>query len=189
MIVLGLILLVLGALGCVAVYSGTRGATVTIPLDINGFTRDVSALELAIATAAAVLLLALGWAAVAHSVRRRSRRRREDREQEHVAELERAASDQRATHERQLRDAGARNEDLEQREATLSTRASELETRTSELEARDSELTRREAEWRDRQGPSVADVVTGRAEGRVADGSAHWKQGGTDGAAEHDADS
>lgn len=169
MIVLGLILLVLGALGCVAVYSGTRGATTTIPLDINGFTRDVTALELAVATAVAVLLLALGWAVVARSVRRRARRRREDREQEHVAELERSASDQRATHERQMRDAGARNEDLEKRETALS-------TRTSELDTREADLGRREAEWRDREGPSVADVVTGRADGRVSDGTAAWKQ-------------
>lgn len=160
MILLGLILLLAGVGAATLAFMATSGQPGTIEVEALGFTRQVSALELVVLGAAATLLVCLGWAAVAASTRRRARLRREERDHERLAEVERAAESERAEFDRRLAEGGARDEDLNRRE--------------DELYAREQELARREAEWRDREGPSVADVVTGRAEGSVADGTAQW---------------
>jgi hypothetical protein len=73
-----------------------------------------------------------------------------------------------------MEEAGLRDEDLRRREE-------ELTARREELEARDQDLSRREAGWREQNRPSVADVVTGRAEGSVSQGTAEWADEGSNG--------
>lgn len=172
MTLLGLVLIIAGAaLGVLAV-AATTGQAGTITVSALGFSREAHALELVIVGAAATLLICLGWALVSAAMRRRARVRREDRERERLAEVERAAEDERVEHERRMAEAGASQE-------ALTRRAAELDERHGELDAREQELARREVEWRDRQGPSVADVVTGRAQGSVTDGTAQWSDATT----------
>jgi hypothetical protein len=177
MALIGVILLLIGAGAAVVTYIGAQAAGGTIALTALGFTRTVSPLELAAYAAIAVLLIALGWALLASAARRRARARREDKEAARLAEVEEKAETARLDSERRIEEAGLRDEDLRRRE-------SQLNTRDEELGSREAELSRREAEWRERQGPSVADVVTGRAEGNVHEGTASWTDGAdrTDGA-------
>jgi hypothetical protein len=65
------------------------------------------------------------------------------------------------------------------RDEDFARREEQIRTRQAEIELREDELARRETAWRDREGPSVADVVTGRAQGRVSDGSAEWVDDGS----------
>lgn len=167
MALLGVILLLLGAGAGVVAYLATRGAAGTVTVTAFGLSRAATPLELVIYGAVAVLLFALGWAMVSAAARRRSRQRREDKETARVTEAEQNADDARRDHERELRESGLRDEDLRRRE-------SELAARHEGLDTREAELARREDEWREREGPSVADVVTGRAEGRVSEGTAAW---------------
>lgn len=172
MILLGLILLLLGgALGLVA-YLGATPSSQTIELSEFGFTRVSSPLELLIIGAVAVLLVWLGWSAMAMTMRRRARLRREEREQERYAELERTHEEYRTESDRRFEEARLRDEDFARREE-------QIETRQAEVDLREDELARRETAWRDREGPSVADVVTGRATGRVSEGTAEWVDDGT----------
>jgi membrane protein implicated in regulation of membrane protease activity len=173
MAIIGVILLLIGAGAAVVTYIGARAAGGTIALTALGFTRNASPLELAIYAAAAVLLIALGWALLSAAARRRARTRREEKEAARLAEVEEKAETARLEHERRFEEAGLRDEDLRRREA-------ELTARHEGLDSRESELARREAEWRDRESPSVADVVTGRAEGNVHDGTASWRTDATD---------
>lgn len=173
MVLFGLILLILGAvIGVIAVVT-TLGTTTTVHLEAVGVQRDATALELVIAGGIAVLLVALGWAVLASRARRRVRIRREQREEERLADVERAADAERTEHQRRMEEAGLRDEDLKRREA-------ELTARHEELESRDQDLSRREAAWRQQVGPSVADVVAGRAQGNVSKGTAEWVDDGTD---------
>jgi membrane protein implicated in regulation of membrane protease activity len=167
MALIGVILLLIGAGAAVVTYIGAQAAGGTIALSALGFSRTVSPLELAIYAGVAVLLIALGWALLSAAARRRVRARREQKESARIAEVEEKAETARLDHERRFEEAGLRDEDLRRRE-------DELTTRHETLDSRESELARREAEWRERQGPSVADVVTGRAEGNVHQGTASW---------------
>lgn len=167
MFVLGLILIAAGAVLGVLAYLAATPATQTIDLTQGGWTRASSPLELLIVGAAAALLVCLGWALIAATLRRRARIRREDREQERIDELERSAAAYRTEQEQRFEEARLRDEDFGRREEVI-------RSRQAELDARAVELSRREAEWREREGPSVADVVTGRAEGRVSEGTASW---------------
>lgn len=172
MILLGLILLVLGvALGLVA-YLAATPSTQTIELTEFGFTRASGPLELLIIGAVAMLLVWLGWSAMSVTMRRRARLRREEREQERYAELERTHEEYRTETDRRFEEARLRDQDFVRREE-------QIQTRQAEIDLREDELARRETAWRDREGPSVADVVTGRAEGRVSDGTAQWVDDGT----------
>ncbi|TQM61613.1 hypothetical protein [Humibacillus xanthopallidus] len=173
MALIGVILLLIGAGAAVVTYIGAQAAGGTIALTALGFTRTVSPLELAAYAAIAVLLIALGWALLSSAARRRARARREDKEAARLAEVEEKAETARLDSERRIEEAGLRDEDLRRRESQLS-------ARDEELGSREAELSRREAEWRERQGPSVADVVTGRAEGNVHEGTASWTDNGTD---------
>jgi membrane protein implicated in regulation of membrane protease activity len=173
MALIGVILLLIGAGAAVVTYIGAQAAGGTIALTALGFTRTVSPLELAAYAAIAVLLIALGWALLSSAARRRARARREDQVSSRLAEVEEKAETARIDSERRIEEAGLRDEDLRRRE-------SQLNTRDEELGSREAELSRREAEWRERQGPSVADVVTGRAEGNVHEGTASWTDNGTD---------
>lgn len=165
MILLGLILIVLGAaLGLVAWLAATPTAQ-TIELSEFGFTRASGPLELLIIGGAAVLLVWLGWAAMSATMRRRARLRREEREHERYAELERTHADYRTETDRRFEEARLRDEDFVRREE-------QLQTRQAEIDLREEELARRETAWRDR--PSVADVVTGRATGSVTRGGAEY---------------
>lgn len=167
MALLGVILLLVGAGVGVVSYLATHAAAGTVAVTAFGFTRNATPLELVVYGAAAVLLFALGWAMVSAAARRRARLRREDKEATHVTELEENAEAARLDHERRFQEAGLRDEDLRRRESELSARHEGLDTR-------EAELSRREAEWREREGPSVADVVTGRADGSVNEGTASW---------------
>ena len=167
MALLGVILMLVGAGAGVVTYLATHAAAGTIAVSAFGFTRNATALELALYGAVAVLLFALGWALASAAARRRVRARRENKETARLTEAEENAEAARRDHERKLHEAGLRDEDLRRRESELAARHEGLDTREAELE-------RREAEWRDREGPSVADVVTGRAEGNVHEGTASW---------------
>lgn len=167
MFVLGLILIAAGAVLGVLAFLAATPATQTIELTQGGWTRASSPLELLIVGAAGALLVCLGWALIAATIRRRARIRREEREQERINELERSAATYKAEQEQRFEEARLRDEDFARREEAVT-------SRQTELDARAAELSRREAEWREREGPSVADVVTGRAEGRVSEGTATW---------------
>ena len=167
MALLGVILLLVGAGAGVVAYLATHAAAGTITVTAFGFTRNATPLELVIYGAVAVLLFALGWALLSAAARRRARLRREDSAAARISEIEQNAEAARLDHERRFEEAGLRDEDLRRRE-------SELAARHEGLDTREAELSRREAEWREREGPSVADVVTGRAEGSVNEGTASW---------------
>lgn len=167
MILLGIILLLLGAGLGTATFLGVRDETGTVQLEALGFSRASQPLELVALGAIAMLLFALGWALVAASARRRARIRRDERETERLADLERTADADRAEQERRFEEASLRDEDLRSRETRLDAWA-------QELDAREQDVARLEQAYQERVGPSVADVVTGRAEGSVAEGTAHW---------------
>jgi len=167
MALLGVILLLLGAVVAVVTYLATHAAAGTVTVSAFGFSRNATPLELAIYGAAAVLLIALGWALLSAAARRRVRRRREEKEAARLAEVEEKAEAARHEHEGRFEEAGRRDEDLRRRE-------SELAARHEGLDTREAELSRREGELREHQRPSVADVVTGRAEGNVHEGTASW---------------
>src|SRR6476619_3369985 len=187
MALLGVILMLAGAGAGVVTYLATHAAAGTIAVSAFGFTRNATALEVAIYGAVAVLLFALGWALVSAAARRRVRVRREGKEAARLTEAEENAEAARRDHERQLQEASLRDEDLRRRESELAARHEGLDTREAELERREAELERREAEWREREGPSVADVVTGRAEGNVHEGTASWSdEPGSAGDAAHE---
>jgi hypothetical protein len=57
-------------------------------------------------------------------------------------------------------------------------RDDELAILARELDAREKEVQRLEGAYREQVSPSVADVVTGRAEGRVSEGTAEWAHTG-----------
>ena len=167
MALLGVILLLAGAGAGVVAYLATRAAAGPITVTAFGFSHDASPFELVLYGAVAVLLFAIGWALLSAAARRRARLRREDRASAQISEIEQDAETARVEHERRFEEAGLRDDDLRRRE-------SELAARHEGLDTREAELSRREAEWRERAGPSVADVVTGRAEGSVNDGTASW---------------
>jgi membrane protein implicated in regulation of membrane protease activity len=167
MILLGLILIVLGAALGVVAYLAATSHSQLVELTALGWTRGFSPLELLVIGAAAVLLIWLGWALAGATLRRRSRVRREEREQERYAELERTHAEYRTEQETRFEEARLRDEDFARREE-------QIRTRQAEIELREEELSHRETQWRDRESPTVADVVTGRAEGQVSQGTAQW---------------
>lgn len=173
MVLLGFILVLLGIAVALVSVTAAQSQPQTVHLEAFGLQRDASTMELVIAGALAVLLFCLGWAAIASRARRRARIRRDEREEERMADLERAAEAERTEHERRLEDAGLRNEDLQRRE-------DDLAERSRALDGREHEVGRLEAAYRDKVGPSVADVVTGRAEGRVSEGTATWTDAPSD---------
>ncbi|MDV3219799.1 hypothetical protein [Intrasporangium sp.] len=167
MVLLGIILLLLGAGLGAAAFLGVRDETGTVQLEALGFSRDSQPLELVGIGIGAMLLFALGWALVAASARRRARVRRDEREASRIAEIERSAESDRLEQERRFEEASLRDEDLRRRESNLDTWA-------QELDAREREVARLEEAYREKVNPSVADVVAGRAEGSVTEGTAHW---------------
>jgi hypothetical protein len=172
MVLLGIILLLLGvAVGVVSVVAA-QSSTGLVHLQAFGLQRDAHAVELCVTGALAVLLFCIGWALLAARARRRARVRRDEREQERIADVERSAEAERTEHARRLEERGLRHEDLQQREDALV-------EREDTVNAREQEVARLEAAYRERVGPSVADVVTGRAEGNVAQGTAQWADDGT----------
>lgn len=172
MIVLGLLLILLAVgVGTVTTTAATSQSGTT-RVAMFGLQRDAYLMELVVAGALTVLLFALGWAAISAALRRRARHRRDDRASERLAEVERNAEAKRLEQERALEDAGRRDEDLRRR-------SDELDEREERLKGRERELDKLEAAYRERVGPSVADVVTGRAEGSVAEGSATWRDDST----------
>ncbi|WP_374970736.1 hypothetical protein [Terrabacter sp. BE26] len=171
MALLGVILLLLGVAVGVVAYVATHAATAVVPVTALGLTRNASPLELVLYGVVAMLLFALGWALLSAAARRRVRVRREEKERARIAEIEEGAEATRREHEDRLREAGLRDEDLRRRENELAARHEGLDTREAELADRESRL---------REQPSVADVVTGRAEGSVHEGTASWRQSGDD---------
>lgn len=167
MALLGIILLLLGAGLGIAAFLGVRDETGTVQLEALGFSRASQPLELVLLGAIAMLLFALGWALMAAAARRRARIRRDEREAERLADLERTAESDRVEQERRFEEASLRDEDLRSRE-------NRLDAWAQELDRREQEVARLEEARQERVDPSVADVVTGRAEGSVSEGTAHW---------------
>jgi len=167
MVLLGLILMIVGAgVGALAFIAASDG-TGTVQITALGFTRQAPPVEVFVIGVIAMLLVALGWGLLAASARRRARARREEREADRIADLEDAAEAARLEHERRFEQASIRDQDLRSREDALADRA-------ADLDAREREVARLEAAYREKVSPSVADVVTGRAEGSVSAGTAHW---------------
>jgi hypothetical protein len=167
MFVIGLILLLLGAGLGAAAFFAVNDETGLIHLTVFSFERDTRPIELIGLGIVATLLFCLGWACITASARRRSRKRREERDAERLADVEHTAESQRIESESRFEQAGLRDEELRRREAAIA-------ARTQELYDREAAHAEREAQWREQAGPSVADVVTGRAQGNVAEGTAHW---------------
>ena len=170
MVLLGVILLLLGAGAGVVAYLATRAAAGPITVTAFGLSRAASPFELVLYGAVAMLLVALGWALMSAAARRRARLRREDKANARVTEAEEGAENARLEHERRFEEAGLRDEDLRRRE-------NELAARHEGLDTREAELSRREAEWREREGLSRPDVAGGRAEGGgVREGTGSWTE-------------
>ncbi len=195
MVVLGVLLLLIGVGGGVLAAVAARNGSGNVTVEALGFTHRAGVLEVAVYGAAVALVFCLGWALVAAAARRRGRAKREEREREHIATVERRARADKDELERRFEEAGRRDEDFTRREKELSARHDGLDSRERELDERDRGLAerdrqladrvreqeQRELEWRERQPPTVADVVTGRATGSVADGTARWVRPGGSG--------
>ncbi len=151
MILLGLLLLLLGAGIGTITYLAASSQSERIHIAASGFSRDASALELVLLGAGTALILAVGWACIAAWLRRQARLRREDAEDERLDELDRVHAEALAEKDRQLAQAA-------QREQELSHQVRELTVRESELEIRARELSLRETQWQDRIGGFDTDV-------------------------------
>lgn len=174
MIVIGILLLLLGAGVGAFAWFGLADETGRIMVSALGLSFEASPFQLVVLGALGMALLALGWAALAARARRAARERRERQHATALAEERDKSAAQRTQLEQQFEQAQLRDEDFSRRERELSARADGLEGREHELNLRDRELSRRETEWRDRMPPSRADVLAGRAVGNVADGTARW---------------
>lgn len=157
MILLGLLLLLLGAGIGTITYLAASSQSERIHIAAYGFARDANALELVLLGAGTALILAVGWAYIAAWLRRQARLRREDAEDARLDELDRSHAEVLADKERQLAQAA-------QREQELSHQVRELTVREAELEIRARELTLRETQWHDRLGSFDTDVSLQRVE-------------------------
>lgn len=143
MVLIGLILVLLGAgLGSVG-YLGVSDKTGTVHIETLGFSQNVVPLELVGIGAAAMLLVGLGWACVASAARRRSRFRHRSRELDRLKEYERAVEADRLDQERRFETALLRDEDLRRRDEDLSRRDEDLRRRDEDLSAREDDLSAR----------------------------------------------
>ena len=158
MFLLGLLLLLLGAGIGTITYLAASSQSERIHISAYGFARDASALELVLLGAGTAFILAVGWAYVAASMRRRARLRQEDEEDDRLDELERTHAEVLAEKDRQLDQAA-------QRELDLSHQLRELQVREAELQIRARELSLRETQWQDRVGTFDTDVSMNRLEG------------------------
>lgn len=151
MILLGLLLLLLGAGIGTITYLAASSQTDRLHIAASGFSRDASALELVLLGAGTAFILAIGWAYIAAWLRRQARLRREDEEDARLDELDRTHAEALAEKDRQLAQAA-------QREQELSHQVRELTVREAELEIRARELSLRETQWQDRVGGFDTDV-------------------------------
>ncbi len=181
MILLGIVVLLIGVGAGAVTYLATRGRSGTVAVEALGFTRTASAIELAAYGLVAALVFCLGWALIAAGLRRRSRVKRDEHERERIGALERRAAADHADSDRRFEEAGRRDEDLSRRDSELGRREREVSVRHDRLDAREEQisrdeqdLTRRQEEFEESLKPSVADVVAGRAQGSVHDGTAEW---------------
>ncbi|MEO6999843.1 MAG: hypothetical protein ABI112_17345 [Terracoccus sp.] len=181
MILLGVVILLIGIGAGAVTYLATAGRDGTIAVKALGFTRTASAIELAAYGLVAALLFCLGWALIAAGLRRRGRVKRDERERARIDAIEQRAAAERADNERRFQEAGRREEDLRRRDDDLGRREKEVSVRHDRIDAREQQiargeqaLTRRQQEFEEAMKPSVADVVSGRAQGSVHDGTAEW---------------
>ncbi|OFE15291.1 hypothetical protein BA895_06000 [Humibacillus sp. DSM 29435] len=181
MILLGIVVLLVGVGAGAVTYLATAGRDGTIAVEALGFTRTASAIELAAYGLAAALVFCIGWALISAGLRRRGRVKRDERERARIDELERRASADRAESERRFEEAGRRDEDLRRRDDDLGRREKEVSLRHDRLDVREQQvasaeqaLAHRRQEFEEQLRPSVADVVAGRAQGSVHDGTAEW---------------
>lgn len=151
MILLGLLLLLLGAGIGTITYLAASSQSERIHIAAYGFARDANALELVLLGAGTAFVLAVGWAYVAAWLRRQARLRREDEEDARLDELDRAHAEALAEKDRQLSQAAAREQEL-------SHQVRELSVREAELGIRARELSLRESQWQDRVGTFDTDV-------------------------------
>lgn len=151
MILLGLLLLLLGAGIGTITYLAASSQTDRLHIAASGFSRDASALELVLLGAGTAFILAIGWAYIAAWLRRQTRLRREDEEDARLDELDRTHAEALAEKDRLLAQAA-------QREQELSHQVRELTVREAELEIRARELSLRETQWQDRVGAFDTDV-------------------------------
>jgi hypothetical protein len=151
LILLGLLLLLLGAGIGTITYLAASSQSERIHIAASGFSRDASALELVLLGAGTAFVLAVGWAYIAAWLRRQARIRREDAEDERLDELDRAHAEALAEKDRQLAQAAAREQELTHQ-------VRELSVREAELGIRARELSLRESQWQDRVGTFDTDV-------------------------------
>jgi hypothetical protein len=166
---LGLLLLLLGGGIGTITYLAASSQSERIHISAYGFARDASALELVLLGAGTAFLIAVGWAYVAASMRKRARLRQEDEEDDRLDELERTHTEVLAEKDRQLDQAA-------QRELDLTHQLRELTVREAELEIRTRQLSLRETQWQDRVGSFDTDVSMPRLENS-------WDTGGREGRA------
>lgn len=157
MILLGLLLLLLGAGIGTITYLAASSQSERIHIAAYGFSRDANALELVLLGAGTALILAFGWAYIAAWLRRQARLRREDEEDARLDELDRTHAETLAEKDRQLDQAA-------QREQELTHQVRELTVREAELGIRARELSLRETQWQDRLGNFDTDVSLPRIE-------------------------
>lgn len=151
LILLGLMLLLLGAGIGTITYLAASSQSERIHIAAYGFARDASALELVLLGAGTVLILAMGWAYVAAWLRRQARLRREDEEDSRLDELDQRHREALAEKDRQLAQAAAREQELTHQ-------LRELSVREAEFDIRARELALRETQWQDRVGSFDTDV-------------------------------
>lgn len=168
MFLLGLLLLLLGAGIGTITYLAASSQSERIHISAYGFARDASALELVLLGAGTAFILAVGWAYVAASMRRRARLRQEDEEDDRLDELDRAHAEVIAEKDRQLSQAALREQEL-----THVVR--ELQVREAELEIRARELSQREDQWHNRVRGFDTDVSMQRVDPGTWD-SPSWEE-------------
>lgn len=151
MILLGLLLLLLGAGIGTITYLAASSQSERIHIAAYGFSRDAGALELVLLGAGTVVILAIGWAYIAAWLRRQARLRREDDEDSRLDELDERHRQALAEKDRQLTQAAAREQELTHQ-------LRELSVREAEFEIRARELALRETQWQDRVGTFDTDV-------------------------------
>jgi hypothetical protein len=167
LILLGLLLLLLGAGIGTITYLAATSQSERIHIAAYGFARDASALELVLLGAGTAFVLAVGWAYVAAWLRRQARLRREDEEDARLDELDSTHAEALAEKDRQLAQAAAREQELTHQ-------VRELSVREAELGIRARELSLRESQWQDRVGTFDTDVSMPRLdEGPWGGGPGH----------------
>ena len=175
MVLLGLLLVIIALAAGVALFLGTEPLTSEVEFEVGVLNFVFTPLQLLIAGAAVMLLLALGLALIRGALARRRRARQQAKDAQRQAELEESVR----RDERTRADEAHRSELAERERAWEAERAERDRTREEEFEARRAELEQRIR--LDERG-RVAREVDPR-QGHSATGSGDQVRAGTAGAA------